>query len=129
MEILSLKLGIKTPEVFFDAQQGILEIKGKSIPENAYNFYKKLLDWIDGYKKQPAAKTKLIFQLTYFNSSSAEYILDIMKKIEELQNTEKQVEIDWLYDEEDEDMLSIGEDFASLLKIPLKMKAISAESD
>lgn len=129
MEILSLKSALKTPEVFFDAQQGILEIKGKSIPENAYNFYKKLLDWIDDYKKQPAAKTKLTFQLTYFNSSSAEYILDIMKKLEQIQNAQKQVEIIWLYDEEDEDMLSIGEDFASLLRITLQMKAISTESD
>ena len=39
----------KTPTVNFDAESGVLEIKGRSIPEHAVEFYKPLVDWIGSY--------------------------------------------------------------------------------
>ena len=32
---------------------GIMEIKGRSIPENSIEFYKPLVDWLDEYAKSP----------------------------------------------------------------------------
>ena len=39
----------KTPTVIFDGDSGVLEIKGRSIPENAVEFYKPLVEWIGSY--------------------------------------------------------------------------------
>lgn len=36
MENLTLEGSAKTPTVHFDAQNGKLELKGRSIPENSY---------------------------------------------------------------------------------------------
>ena len=39
----------KTPSISFDLAGGILEIKGRSIPENSIEFYKPLVDSLDKY--------------------------------------------------------------------------------
>ena len=46
MENLTLEGTPKTPTVSFSKDAGVLEIKGRSIPENSIEFYKPLLDWI-----------------------------------------------------------------------------------
>ena len=43
MEPISIEGTPKTPTVKFDAEQGIIEIKGRSIPENSIEFYKPLV--------------------------------------------------------------------------------------
>jgi hypothetical protein len=53
MEAISIEGTAKTPTVKFDAQGGIFEIKGRSIPENSIEFYKPLVDWLDEYAKGP----------------------------------------------------------------------------
>ncbi len=121
MQKLVLNASIKSPNVVFDHETGFLEISGKSIPENSYELYKPLLEWVDAYINNPAPLTSFIFRLNYFNSSSAEYILDIMKKLEYLYLKGNAVEIKWFYDAEDEDMEQIGEDFRAILRIPIEM--------
>ena len=49
----------KTPAVKFDAEAGILEIKGRSIPENAIEFYRPLVDWLEAYAKNPFKRTQV----------------------------------------------------------------------
>ncbi|MFN4811466.1 MAG: SiaC family regulatory phosphoprotein, partial [Bacteroidota bacterium] len=49
METLLIEGSAKTPTIKFDAEQGIIEIKGRSIPENSIEFYKPLIDWLEKY--------------------------------------------------------------------------------
>jgi len=44
MEALSIDGTAKTPSVKFDGQEGVIEIKGRSIPENSIEFYKPLVE-------------------------------------------------------------------------------------
>ncbi|MBN2664310.1 MAG: DUF1987 domain-containing protein [Bacteroidales bacterium] len=112
----------KTPSILFDAQSGVLEIKGRSIPENAIDFFKPLVDWLDEYSKETKSVTKANIQLEYFNTSSSKCILDIFKKLETINKQDNsEVVINWYYEEDDEDMLEAGEDYQSILKIPFKM--------
>ena len=46
MDALKLEGSPKTPDVNFDAGAGLLELKGRSIPENSIEFYKPLFDWM-----------------------------------------------------------------------------------
>ena len=123
MEPISIKGTPKTPEVNFDAETGLVEIKGRSIPENSIEFYKPLVDWLDSYKEIPTQDTKVNIQLEYFNTSSSKCILDVFKKLEEIftKNEETGVVINWYYEEDDEDMYEAGEDYQSILKIPFSM--------
>ena len=112
----------KTPTINFDSEAGIIEMKGRSIPENAIEFYKPLVDWLDEYADISKEITEANIQLEYFNTSSSKCILDVFKKLETIHKLDgKEVIINWYYEEDDEDMLEAGEDYQSILKIPFKM--------
>lgn len=121
MEPLLIEGTAKTPTVKFDAVQGLIEIKGRSIPENSIEFYRPMVDWLDKYSKSPKAQTKVNIQLEYFNTSSSKCILDVFKKLETIHKAKNEVVINWYYEEDDEDMLEAGEDYESIIRIPFKM--------
>ena len=100
---------------------GVIEIKGRSIPENSIEFYKTIIDWIDEYSKSPQPNTVVNIQFEYFNTSSSKCILDVFKKFEMLKKNKADVVINWYYEEDDEDMLEAGEDYESIIKVPFKM--------
>ncbi len=119
MENLNIQQGIKTPHLSFSKDTGVLEIKGKSIPENSIEFYRPVYEWLDQYAQQPQAKTKLVVQLEYFNTSSSKCLLDVFRKLEMLQNNGKSaVEVLWLYEEDDEDIMEAGDDYQTIVKLP-----------
>ena len=124
MEPISFEGTPKTPTVNFNADTGIVEIKGRSIPENSIEFYKPLVDWLDAYKENAQPMTKVIIQLEYFNTSSSKCILDVFKKLEAIHKAKNPVEIHWYYEEDDEDMLEAGEDYESIIRVPFKMVEI-----
>jgi len=125
MEPILIEGSPKTPTVKFDASEGIIEIKGRSIPENSIEFYKPLVDWLEEYKKDPLSMTKVNIQLEYFNTSSSKCILDVFKKLEAIHKAKHNVEVNWYYEEDDEDMLEAGEDYESIIRIPFKMIEIA----
>jgi hypothetical protein len=121
MEPIIIEGTSKTPAVNFNASTGVLEIKGRSIPENSIEFFKPLIEWIEKYGASPQPKTIVNIQLEYFNTSSSKCILDVFKRLENLVNNGYDVVINWHYEEDDEDMLEAGEDYQSIIKVPFKM--------
>ncbi|HAN17999.1 MAG: nuclear pore complex subunit [Bacteroidetes bacterium GWC2_33_15] len=121
MESISIEGTPKTPTVNFDAGTGIIEIKGRSIPENSIEFYRPLVEWLEEYSKEPQKLTTVNIQLEYFNTSSSKCILDVFKKLETIKKARNEVVINWYYEEDDEDMLEAGEDYESIIRIPFKM--------
>ena len=121
MESIFIEGTLKTPTVKFDSKSGVIEIKGRSIPENSIEFYKPLVDWLEEYAKKPLEKTQVKVQLEYFNTSSSKCILDVFKKLEAIHKAKHDVIINWYYEEDDEDMLEAGEDYESIIRVPFKM--------
>jgi hypothetical protein len=128
MQKLTIDATVKAPKVHFDNVSGILEISGKSIPENAHDLYQPMLVWLDKYLKEPASNTTFIFKLSYFNSSSTEYILEMMKRLESLHNRGFNVSVKWFHDQDDEDMEQVGADFRMMLHLPIEM-VVNEEED
>jgi len=121
MEKFSIDGTPKTPSISFDLAAGVLEIKGRSIPENSIEFYKPLVDSLDKYATSPKGQTNVNIQLEYFNTSSSKCILDIFKKLEAIHKSGSAVTINWHYEEDDEDMLEAGEDYQAIIGVPFKM--------
>jgi hypothetical protein len=121
MEPLLIEGTPKTPSIRFESEQGLIEIKGRSIPENSIEFYKPLVDWLEKYGEGPSSLTKVNIQLEYFNTSSSKCILDVFKKLESIHKAKHEVIINWYYEEDDEDMLEAGEDYESIIRVPFKM--------
>ena len=121
MENLTLEGSAKTPTVSFDSDNGVLELKGRSIPENSIEFYKPLNDWIDGYGASPKPNTIVDVKLEYFNTSSSKCILDLFKQLEKLNSGNTEVKVNWYFEEDDEDMEEAGEDYQAIIDLPFKM--------
>ena len=121
MEALSIDGTAKTPSVKFDGQEGVIEIKGRSIPENSIEFYKPLVEWLEKYSSTPLDLTQVNVQLEYFNTSSSKCLLDVFKKLEVIFKRGQKVGINWYFEADDEDMLEAGEDYQSIINIPFKM--------
>src|SRR5690554_4252967 len=121
MENIKIEGTPKTPTIDFDGSQGVLLIKGRSIPENSIDFYKPIVDWINLYAENPRELTVLNMQLEYFNTSSSKCILDVFKKLELINKNGNEVQIHWHYEEEDEDMLEAGEDYDAIIDIEFQM--------
>lgn len=121
MENLTLEGSAKTPTVNFDGDNGVLELKGRSIPENSIEFYKPLNDWIDAYAANPKPNTIVDVKLEYFNTSSSKCILDLFKQLEKLNAGNTEVKVNWYFEEDDEDMEEAGEDYQAIIDLPFKM--------
>jgi hypothetical protein len=125
MTSLILSSSFKTPEINFDALSGELKMTGRVFPENPKEFFSPIMQWMNSYFKEPAGKTCLIFNLSYFNSSSNEYIFRCCKMMEDLASTGHDVKIVWEFEEDDDDMRQLGEDFKELLKINFEINSVN----
>ena len=120
METIKIQGTEDTPKIILDAENDILEISGRSLPEDVSSFYEPVLNWLNEYAENPATKTVFNFKLTYFNTASSKLLLDILMKLEELHEKGNDVVIRWHYPEDDEDMAEAGEEYADIVDVPFE---------
>jgi len=120
MEVIKIKGTDDTPNVILDAQNSIMEISGRSLPEDVAAFYEPILDWFDEYSENPNPKTVVDFKLVYFNTASSKLILDILLKLEEMSDNGHEVLVRWHYPDDDEDMEEAGEEYADIVEVPFE---------
>ncbi len=118
MEVLNLPGTEDTPTIILDSNNGIFEISGRSLPEDSAEFYTPILEWLDGYSSTPNQETEFVFKLEYFNTASSKLILDILSKLETIDNTK----VSWYYHEDDEDMQEAGNEFSELVEVPFDFR-------
>jgi hypothetical protein len=108
-----------TPEVKFDPVAGKFEIKGRSIPENAHEFYNPLIDWVKRYSENPADSTSVDVYFEYLNTSSSKSLMHFFNAFGTISG--KDVNINWLHEKEDEAMKEAGEDFNTIVNLPFNI--------
>jgi hypothetical protein len=127
MEILSIEGSAVNPNVLFNPEENHLEISGYSRPENARDFYMALIQWIEDYKVSilksyevdVAPKPVVIdFKFIYFNSSSAKFINDILLVFSEMHQSNIPIEVNWFYDQDDDELREAGEEFSDMCNLP-----------
>ena len=111
MQNLFIEATKYTPEINFDPEKGILEIKGKSYPENTFDFYAPVMEWLKEYFKNPKEPTIINIELIYFNSSSSKWLFDFFDFLEEQVNKGHKIIINWIYDVDNDVAEEAGEDF------------------
>ncbi len=128
MKPLKIEAAIDTPEIFFDSESKIFSISGISHPENAKEFYLRVLNWLDEFYEEIKDKeaTKIIVDLNfkYINSSSYKYLREIMRKISNFRSNGISVEVIWNYHEDDEDLLNEGIVLFELPEVKLPYRCI-----
>lgn len=120
METIKIQGTEDTPRIILDADNDMMEISGRSLPEDVTAFYEPVLSWLKEYAENPREKTILNFRLTYFNTASSKLLLDILMILEEIKEKGNSVLIKWHYPEEDEDMEEAGDEYADIVDVPFE---------
>ena len=113
MENLNIPATKSSPEIDFNIQTNILSITGESYPENTTQFYEAVFTWLEKFLDELETQEVAVnIELIYFNSSSSKVLMDLFDNLEEASEEDKNIVVNWIYDEDNEASLEYGEEFA-----------------
>jgi hypothetical protein len=118
MKDLNIKKTVSSPEILTDYAKKEIIIQGESYPENPFKFYEPLIEFLTEYITIEKSLT-LSIHLVYYNSSTTKVIYDILDMLDE---SDLEINVQWIYNESNELALENGEDYAedyTRLKIEL----------
>ena len=118
--ILSIEGTSETPEVLLNSKEGEFKFSGRSLPENAKEFFHPIIEWIANYRENPVKGTKVVFQFEYFNTASSKLIWELIEEIRQLKEKDPDTIVEWHYLKDDDEMLEAGEDYADMVGIEFK---------
>ncbi|MCP4402675.1 MAG: DUF1987 domain-containing protein [bacterium] len=111
MEHLYIEASDCTPLISFNCEQSVLDIRGTSYPENTSSFYTPIFSWLKNYFAQlKEGKVIVNIEIVYFNSGSSKVLLDFFDLLDGAAFRGTDVTINWMYEEDDIDMLEYGEE-------------------
>lgn len=113
-----------TPSVYFNPKKGILDMRGKSSPENPLVFYNYVLSTLDNYAETESTHMVTNLAFEYFNTSSSKCLYIFMKKLIKMEQLGKKVVVNWFFEEGDEDMKEAGEDLESMFDMQFNFKEV-----
>lgn len=105
-----------SPEILLDPE-GMIRLKGRSILENAAEFYEPMLEWVDEYINSPAALTCIDIELEYFNSATAKFLITLIQRLSMVTFRHARLKVNWYYEDGDDDIFERGEYLESVLEI------------
>ncbi|MBT3361520.1 MAG: DUF1987 domain-containing protein [Rhodospirillales bacterium] len=117
MENIKIEASDRSPEVDFDFDKNVYALRGESYPEDVTAFFGPVIGKLEerlGSLK--GAEVQFDFELVYFNSSSAKVLMGLFDMLDETAAEGNAVVINWIYDEEDDNMEELGEEFAEDLE-------------
>lgn len=124
MEKLVIQEELKnSPGISYYPGMNRLELVGRSIPENPEIIFRKLEEWIMAHFER-SSSLDVNIRLEYINSGSSKYLYEILKSLTGYRRTGMTVRMKWLYEEDDEAMLELGEHYRDNAGIPLEIEMI-----
>lgn len=100
-----------TPGIDFDAESGLLRIRGESFPENVVKFYTPIIEWIKEYISLTEEEILFVFEIPYFNSSSSKILMTIFDLLEQEVKLGRKISVKWRCDQDNETAIECGEEF------------------
>ena len=101
-----------TPSVTGDWALGLLRMQGDSYPENSFEFFGPIIDWLERFLNAPPAPLlRLELRLVYMNTSSVKAMMDIFDLLEDVHTQGRQVSVNWYYDPRNERVMGLADEF------------------
>lgn len=108
-----------TPEIHSDWSAGKLYMRGDSYPENSYELFNQVFEWLERFLTQESAPAlTLEITLLYLNTSSIKAMMDIFDLLESAHGQSKPVAVNWYYDERNERVAELAEEFKEDCNFP-----------
>jgi len=122
MENLMVKETKSTPAIQFDAGSGILTISGESYPENSYEFYKPVINWIARFTANNKGPIVLNCNISYLNTGSTKSMMDVFDLLEDRFQQGSDVSVQWHCDNENDRAIETAEEFMEDVTFPFNIK-------
>lgn len=122
MDALLIKPTERTLAVSLIAETGKFIFEGRSLPEDGKAFFIPILWWLNEYALKPAPETECSFQMDYFNSSSRKCFTDVFNVLDSIRENGYAVKIIWLFEEEDDELKEIGEEYQKLYNLDFQLR-------
>jgi len=123
MDIIRIEKTNNTPSIYIDEANLLCRVEGSSYPEDAYEVYQHVLDWLNRTGKDIKSELVVEFDYDFLNSISHKKVWQILHELKQLYKNGKLVKVKWYYNESDEDIMEAGEDLAELMNIPFELIA------
>jgi hypothetical protein len=118
MENIYVEKTKKTPLIHINLKENKFLIKGPSFSENIIDIYNPIIDWIDDNIPNLDIELTCELYFTVLNSASHKKIFQILIRLNSYLDSGKKIKVQWFYDEDDEDIMEMGEDLTELINIP-----------
>ncbi len=119
MKALKIEEELDTPKIHLNPETNIYLMSGKSLPENAIDFYSPIIKWLEQFceEVQDTEQTYIFdIRLDYFNSASSRQIVKCLQIITNSKIRDR-VQIVWRYDEGDFSSLHDGQLFSKIVGV------------
>ncbi|MCQ4259792.1 biofilm regulation phosphoprotein SiaC [Stutzerimonas stutzeri] len=100
-----------SPAIQSDWENGVLAMQGDSYPENSYELFHQVIEWIERYLAEAGRPLRLELHLLYLNTSSIKAVMDIFDLLEAAHQDGKSVTVNWHYDRRNERVVELAEEF------------------
>ena len=111
------------PRIYYDPDEDILNIIGRSITERPDTVYTPLEAWITNHLKK-FSQLKVVILLEYINSGSSKALRDVLRKISSYKAPKYRTRIIWLYEEDDEAMHELGEHYRDASGVNMEVRMV-----
>jgi hypothetical protein len=109
---------------FADFRDGYLVVRGKSVPFDRPEIYDIIEDRLKIYFKNPEKHTYIDFVFSALNAVSKRYVVSTFKHLEKINNKGIDININWFYQADNEDIRELGEICKSYFKMNIQLKVI-----
>jgi len=118
MNDLNLAGTQSTPSIHTDAKAGVLRMGGDSYPENSFELFGPVLEWVEAYLRESAAPLRLELELLYLNTSSIKAVMEVFDLLEAAHAQGRAVSVEWFYDTRNERVGELAEEFKEDFTFP-----------
>ena len=118
MSDLSIPATQSTPEIHTDLGNGKVFMQGDSYPENSYELFNQLIEWIEQFLSADSRPLHMELRLLYLNTSSIKAMMDIFDIFEQAHQDGRRVSVQWLYDQRNERVAELAEEFREDCSFP-----------
>ena len=110
-----------TPAITADADAGVLVMRGDSYPENSFELFGPVIEWVEAYLLGSAGPLSRELELLYLNTSSIKSVMDIFDLLEAAHGKGRQVSVTWFYDSRNERVGELAEEFKEDCTFPFSV--------
>ncbi|GAA0520985.1 biofilm regulation phosphoprotein SiaC [Pigmentiphaga sp. GD03639] len=123
MSNLTITGSQSTPAISGDWEAGVLTMAGDSYPENSFDLFNQVIDWVERFLAETRRPLSLELHLLYLNTSSVRAIMDVFDLLEDAHGRGHPVAVNWHYDRRNERVAELAEEFKEDCSFPFAILA------